>query len=184
MPPIDDIFVVDMTPCSTERFDLPGSDGEFFVVATQFNTSGNALYNASLVEGDGSASVAVLLAGIIDFALPGKLKDGTAVTLKHATFHSDCKVFQQLIKSPATLTFLLSAVGKLNPSIYRELTEEEQAEAAADLRDKQSELAELREIEGEEAPLDPSGCAGPPAACTEEAAATAPASCTPSSAPK
>lgn len=182
--PIEDSYIVDMTPRSTERFELPGSeDGEFFVVACQFNTTGDALFTAGAREGDGSSLVAALHAGLCDFCLPGKTKDGQPCKLTHSTFASNHKVYEQLVSAPATRNFALECVGKLNPSIFRQMTEEEQAAVQGQLAAEREELAAVREVVGEDdVPLDPSGCAGAPACSSEEKTDTTPACSTPSNA--
>jgi hypothetical protein len=183
MGAIDDSYIVNMEPRSTQRFDLPGSGGEFYVVVAQFNTTGAALLNAALLEGDGSALVASLLAGVIDFRLPGKDAKGAAAVLRYSTFASNRKVYEQLQKAPKTLNWMVASVGELNPEIFRQMSEDEREELQAELVEKREELEELREIAGDDVPLDPSASNGLPTTSSVEEPATAPDCSTPSNAP-
>lgn len=177
---VSDDWVIEMERATLTEY-VPGQEGtpeeeRYFVTVARFNLAGRAGYNAALLQGDGTVALAALQAGVTNFRLPGRTKDGQPIVLRYSTPASNTAVYQAL---PDRIgNWMLNLVGEIN-GLWRSLSDEQARAAAEELAAEREELAELEETAGEETEEgDPLGlCDGSPESASEAAGAT-PDGCT------
>ena len=184
--PVDEKMMVDLRERPVKTVWLPGTEEmpdreRYFVRVARFNLTGRGSYNYAVYFGEpGEIPLTQMLAGVIGFRLPGRDKDGKTVVLTSSTRESNQRVFEAL--SDDLASWILQQVRDLNP-METEGTEEEIGAAAAKLQAEKKELVELKSMEPEADPQDPTAPSAGSRESPSAAAETTPDASTPSKQP-